>query len=193
MTELQQAQLVDWYRRIDWRMLRRQKLRLYRLESEAKNTYDINALNGIAEAIDLLFDIKENKLMIPMMTNQLPTIDLTKPLRSDLTLKTTWTVQTYEVWGNVPKGYEVHKVVSGGTVELRIPLTVYNVGTPRESVGAHPTDRQIKRALGVSCRIAVTTDGLSIEVTQKSDGCPLGALQCISHESLSPVRAKEAE
>lgn len=60
----------------------------------------------------------------------------------------------------------------------------------QEFIGASPTDRQIKRALGVRCRITTDGDDTHIDVTRERDGYPLGDLMCESHVSLSPVRKR---
>jgi hypothetical protein len=119
-----------------------------------------------------------HKEISPMMTNQ-------KPAGS---LPTTWELRTYDVWGNAKDGYEVNDSYSAGTVELRIPQTRYNVGTPQEFIGAYPTDRQIKLAFGVRCRISTDGDDLHITVERERDGYPIGEMYCTSHISLSPVR-----
>lgn len=46
-----------------------------------------------------------------MMTNQ----------RKAGTLKTTWKLRTYDVWGNAKDGYEVNDVYPAGTVRMRCP------------------------------------------------------------------------
>lgn len=171
-----------------------------------------------------------------MMTNQ-PTSS--KPAGS---IKTVWSLRTYDVWGNAKDGFEVNDTYSAGTVELRIPQTRFNIGVEwhvcrnpkcshngrgvlpigtrelnlsyertaelarttinphcefckapiamesQEFVSAFPTDRQIKRAFGVRCRIEVDGDDISVYVTRQRDGYPI--VYCESHESLSPVRAK---
>lgn len=113
-------------------------------------------------------------------------------------IKTTWSLRTYDVWGNSKDGYEVNDSYSAGEVELRIPQTRYNVGmgirrdgSPLEFTGASPSDRQIKRAFGVTCRIDTDGDDLNIEVTRQRDGYPIGSMHCESHASLSPVRKAE--
>lgn len=164
-------------------------------------------------------------------------------------LKTTWELRTYDVWGNARDGYQVNDSFDAGEVELRIPKTRYNIGvewhvcrnpecpgnnpcghTPpckfgthrqeshgvipttthnsetgdthqrcpecwqdaslesQEFVSAAPSDRQIKRAFGVTCRIETEGDDLFIEVNRARDGYPIGEMRCTSHESLSPVR-----
>jgi hypothetical protein len=108
-------------------------------------------------------------------------------------IKTTWNLRTYDVWGNAKDGYDINNTFSAGSVELRIPQTKYNVGTPQEFISAYPTDRQIKRTFGVSCRIGISTDGddLTIYVNRTRDGYPIGEMYCTSHQSLSPVRRNE--
>jgi hypothetical protein len=117
-----------------------------------------------------------------MMTNQKP-----QPAGSILTV---WEMATYDVWGNAKDGYEVNDVYRHGEVEMRIPQTRYNVGTPQEFLGAYPTDRQLKSIFGTRCRIDTDGDDLNITVTRQRDGYPLGELHCMSHSSLSPIRRK---
>jgi hypothetical protein len=106
-------------------------------------------------------------------------------------LLTTWELRTYEVWGNATEGYEVNDTRWAGTVELRIPQTRYNVGTPQEFISAYPSDRQIKQlAFGVRCQIALDGDDLYIGVSRRRDGYPIGEMHCTSHASLSPVKSR---
>jgi len=114
-----------------------------------------------------------------MMTNH------SKPAGS---LPTTWELRTYDVWGNAVDGYEVNDVYWAGEVELRIPQTRHNIGTAGEFLGASPTDRQIKLAFGVTCRIETDGDDTYIAVNRQRDGFPIGEMTCVSHKSLSPVR-----
>lgn len=116
------------------------------------------------------------------MRNQNPN---TKPAGS---LLTRWSLRTYDVWGNARDGWEVNDICSAGEVELRIPQTRYNAGTSAEFIGAYPTDRQIKRAFGVTCRIETDGDDINITVNRARDGYPIGEMRCTSHESLSPAR-----
>lgn len=104
------------------------------------------------------------------------------------TILTTWELRTYDVWGNKYDGYEVNNSFSAGTVELRIPVTRYNVGTPHEFRGASPTDRQIKRAFNVTCRIETDGDDMHVLVNRERDDYPIGEMHCTSHVSLSAVR-----
>ncbi|MFN0317541.1 MAG: hypothetical protein ACKVQA_21155 [Burkholderiales bacterium] len=113
---------------------------------------------------------------------------VSKPFGS---VPTTWKVKTYDVWGNARDGYEVNDVYSAGEVEIRIPQTKHNVGTDAEFVSAWPTDRQLKRAFGVRCRITTDSDDvdtMNVSVKRERDGYPIGELRCVSHESLSPAR-----
>lgn len=119
-----------------------------------------------------------------MMTNQ--TKYTSKPAGS---IATVWELRTYDVWGNAKDGYEVNNSFSAGKVELRIPQTRHNAGTPQEFIGAYPTVRQIKRAFGVSCQIATDYgDDIIVYVNRRRDDYPIGEMCCVSHESLSPVR-----
>jgi hypothetical protein len=115
-----------------------------------------------------------------MMMNQ-------KPAGS---LPTTWELRTYDVWGNARDGYEVNDSYDAGTAELRIPQSRFNVGTPQEFIGAYPTDRQIKRAFGVTCRIDTGGDDLHISVERSRDGYPIGEMHCTSHLSLGPIHKR---
>lgn len=76
-------------------------------------------------------------------------------------------------------------------VALVLDVEVFNAGTAQEFEGASPTDRQIRRVFGFG-RIQIETDGddLVIYVNRARDGYPIGELECVSHESLSPIREK---
>ncbi len=107
------------------------------------------------------------------------------------TVKTEWEVATYDVWGNDRDGFDVNDVYRRGSETLVLEVNTYNVGTASEFVSASPTDRQIRRVFGLG-RIQLDTDGddLTIYVNRARDGYPIGELHCVSHESLSPIRAK---
>lgn len=108
-------------------------------------------------------------------------------------LPTVWDLTTYEVWGNAKDGYDVNNSFSSGSVELRIPRTRHNAGTEHEFISAHPTHRQIKKALGVTCRIETDGDDMNVTINRARDGYPLAAIYCTSHASLSPVKALPQE
>jgi hypothetical protein len=75
------------------------------------------------------------------------------------------------------------------TPSARCPFEQFHAST--EFLGAYPTDRQIKLAFGVTCRIDTDGDDLYIAVNRASDGYPIGEMHCTSHASLSPVRKLE--
>ena len=107
------------------------------------------------------------------------------------TIKTTWEVWSYDVWGNSRDGYEVNdRSCDNRAYEMDIPVTVNNPGTPHEFESAYPTDSQIREALSIKPRVHISTDGddLAIYVEHESTSYPLGELLCTSHESLSPIR-----
>ena len=118
-----------------------------------------------------------------MMTNQNKFTN--KPAGS---LKTTWEMRTYDVWGNANDGFEVNDSYSHGEIELYAAITRYNADTPHEFKGASLSNLQIKRAFGVKCHIDTDRDGLTIYVERQRDSYPIGQLHCTSHASLSPIR-----
>lgn len=122
-----------------------------------------------------------------MMTNQIDPANWPKSVPAG-SIKTTWELRTYDVWGNAKDGYDVNDTSRAGTVELRIPQTRHNAGTAQEFISASPTDRQIKRSFGTSARIETDGDDLHITVNRTRDGYPIGEMRCTSHDSLSPVR-----
>lgn len=104
------------------------------------------------------------------------------------TLLTTWEVSTYDVWGNAKDGYDVNDRYRQGDVTLRLRPVAYNIGTEHEFTSAYPSDYQIQKAFGVSCKIDTDGDDTTIYVNRASDSYPIGELHCISHASLSPIR-----
>ena len=109
-------------------------------------------------------------------------------------VETTWELRTYDVWGNAKDGFEVNDTRSAGEVSIRCRVEVNNAGTPQEFLSAFPSDSQIRRALSLR-RFKIETDGddLTIYVNRARDGYPCGEMYCTSHESLSPIRAKQTE
>jgi hypothetical protein len=109
-------------------------------------------------------------------------------------IETTWKAWTYDVWGNARDGYEVNdRSCFARVYPMRLRVNVYNVGTPQEFDGAHPTDAQIRALFGASCRIETDGDDISVYVTRARDGYPIGELFCSSHKSLSPIRSASGE
>src|SRR3990167_4305409 len=115
-----------------------------------------------------------------------------KPVQS-ITLpaivETVWEVRTYDVWGNARDGYDVNdSFVIDREYKLRLRVKVYNSGTAGEFIAAYPTDRQIRKALGLTnVQLDLDGDDLNITVNRSRDGYPIGELICISHSSLSPI------
>lgn len=109
-------------------------------------------------------------------------------------IDTVWELRTYDVWGNPKDGFEVNDCcVIDRRFELRLSVTVYNVGSDQEFRGASPSDAQIRRAFGLT-NIQLETDGddLTVYVNRARDGYPIGEMHCESHDSLSPIRRKPA-
>lgn len=106
-------------------------------------------------------------------------------------IKTVWERVTYDVWGNAKDGWEVNDAHRTGQTVIHCAVTKNNAGTPQEFESATPNDRQIRKALGLrSFQIETDGDDCAIYVNRKRDDYPCGELRCVSHESLSPVRAK---
>ena len=98
----------------------------------------------------------------------------------------TYTLWTYDVWGNAEEGYDVNDR-SCLDREFAIPTTheVFNVGTPQEFATDEPTDAQIIKALkdagylkkSVQSR-RLTIDGEPESMTvDYCDGFPLFGLE----------------
>lgn len=60
----------------------------------------------------------------------------------------TFTLYTYDLWGNARDGWDVNNKFKQGTITIKVKGTVYNQGTDQEFVSYHPTDLQINRAIG---------------------------------------------
>lgn len=105
------------------------------------------------------------------------------------TILTKWQVWTYDVWGNKKDGYDVNDRYKRGEIELRLKVNKHNIGTPQEFECAHPTNYQLKKVFGAGCQIETDGDDLTVYVSRRSDGYPIGELNCLSHNSLSPIRS----
>lgn len=103
-------------------------------------------------------------------------------------LNTTWTITTYDVWGNAKDGYDVNDVYRQGSITLMLDVQTFNQGTPNQFDSAYPTDRQLRRIFGLG-RIQLDTNGddLTVYVNRARDGYPIGEIHCVSHASLSPI------
>jgi hypothetical protein len=108
-------------------------------------------------------------------------------------VQTAWSTRTYDVWGNAKDGYDVNDARSGSDVTLYLKIETANAGTPQAFQHAHPTDSQIKKELGISCKISTDGDDVHIGIERARDGYPIGELQCFSHESLSPIQNMETQ
>jgi hypothetical protein len=108
-------------------------------------------------------------------------------------IETHWQVWSYDVWGNKKEGYEVNdRFKDHEDYMILCQVQKYNEGTEREFEAAYPSDSQIRKALCIKPRVKIETEGDDINIyVSSSTGYPLGELNCISHESLSPIRAKE--
>lgn len=105
------------------------------------------------------------------------------------TINTTWEVWTYDVWGNAKDGYDVNdRSCHDRAYPLTLDVETFNDGTPQAFDGAFPSDKQIREAFGVRCRIGRDGGDLNIYVYRDRDRYPIGELSCTSHASLSPIR-----
>lgn len=107
------------------------------------------------------------------------------------TIKTQWDLRTYDVWGNKRDGYDANDSYWAGSVTLQLTIETANVGTDRAFDFAFPSDRAIQRVFGVRCKLDISGDDIDVYINRESDGFPIGEMHCTSHESLSPIRAKE--
>ncbi len=107
------------------------------------------------------------------------------------TITTQWECWTYDVWGNAKDGYEVNdRSCFDRDYSLDLEIKTHNIGTTHEFQSASPSDKQIKEVFGAKCKIETDGDDMVIYVTRERDGYPIGEMYCVSHESLSPIRAK---
>jgi hypothetical protein len=85
----------------------------------------------------------------------------------------TYTLWTYDVWGNARDGFQVNDRFKSGRVSIRCAAKVYNAGKPGEFLAYEPTDLQLSRAAGVKgCEWDGESDGV-LYATQKSNGKPV--------------------
>lgn len=105
------------------------------------------------------------------------------------TVDTKWQVWTYDVQGNRQDGYEINGRRWCHSRRLRLRIHHYNAGTERAFDGAHIADYQLQQVFGVQCKLDVTGDDVTYYVQRASDWYPIGEMRCVSHDSLSPIRA----
>jgi len=107
------------------------------------------------------------------------------------TVQTTWELRTYDVWGNAEDGWDVNQAFNAGSIDLRLAIVRNNPETPQEFLSAYPSDYQIRQhAFTVDGAVETDGDDITIYVTRKRDGYPVGEMHCTSHASLSPIRAQ---
>ncbi len=106
------------------------------------------------------------------------------------TVRTTWELWSYDVWGNKDDGYEVDdRSCFAREYVINCKIEHNNADVPALAFdSAYPSDHQIRQAFGVSCKIETSGDDTHIDVTRASDDYPLGEMYCTSHASLSPIR-----
>ena len=103
------------------------------------------------------------------------------------TIMTEWELWGYDVWGNDEDGYTVNdRHCFDRHFPLRLRVEVCNPGTPMEFKSVSPSDGQIKRAFGFTGKISTEGDDVMVYVNRASDGYPIGEMNCVSHQSLSP-------
>lgn len=106
------------------------------------------------------------------------------------TIETVWELSTYDVWGNAKDGYDVNdRYIRDRALVIRCKVETLNAGTDAAFDSASPSHYQLGRIFGTRAALDTDGDDLDIYVRRASDGYPLGQLVCVSHESLSPIRA----
>jgi hypothetical protein len=104
------------------------------------------------------------------------------------TVKTTWELWDYEVWGNNKDGYDANdRFCFNREYEINLKIEDNNPNTPQQFYSAYPSDYQIKKAFGIGCRISLEGDDTTIYVNREYDDYPIGEMFLTSHKSLSPI------
>lgn len=113
-------------------------------------------------------------------------------LHTKKSVETHWELWSYDVWGNKTDGYEVNdRSCFERHYVIYCQIQHNNADKPSLAFdSASPSDYQIKKAFGVSCKIETDGDDLTIYVSRESDSYPIGEMFCTSHASLSPIRSK---
>lgn len=110
------------------------------------------------------------------------------------TIETTWEVWTYDVWGNDVDGYEVNdRYCRHREYPLTLGIEVCNAGTPQEFECASISDEQIRELWGDDAETDGNGDDMHYYFERSADGYPLGEMHCTSHDSLSPIGAKQSK
>lgn len=116
------------------------------------------------------------------------------------TERTVWEVRTYDVWGNDTDGWEVNDTyVVDSHLVLDLPVHNTPLGAPwdpekGEYRRCEISERHIREALNLHGEhLHIDGDDTHVTVSRRRDYYPLGELYCISHGSLSPIRAYDQE
>lgn len=107
--------------------------------------------------------------------------------------------RTFDVWGNARDGYEANDTFSHGEISVRATVAIHNMpllpndgdtgfnldGTDkRVFVSFYLDDKDIKKALGIKCRIGVGGDDHEYHIERKRDGFPIASLSIIRFEAI---------
>jgi hypothetical protein len=107
------------------------------------------------------------------------------------TMLTHWELWSYDVWGNRRDGYEVNdRSCFARDYVIRAKVQVFNPGKDTGFAKAHPSDYQITKAFGVTCKVSLDGDGEHIYLERESDGYPIGEAHLIRPDSVT-VKALE--
>ena len=111
-------------------------------------------------------------------------------------LRTVWEVIGYGVSGNATEGWDVYDCwVLEPELILELVTDQRKSGYPWDPQPgtfwhAEITEQQIREALGCQDeQIYIDGDDTCVRITRRGDGYPIGALRCVSHESLNPILA----
>ena len=118
---------------------------------------------------------------------------------SKRTERTVWEVRRYDVWGNAADGWDVNDCyVIDDHLVLDLSVKAQQTGAPWDRkrgayLYAEISEQHVREAL--SCqgeRVDIDGNDVHVTVVRHRDGYPIGELICLTHESLSPLRAFDA-
>lgn len=108
---------------------------------------------------------------------------------------------TYDVWGNSRNGFEVNDKYNQGEIEIPATMTIHGVPAfpgAKDKYRSFPssgsfstelavsftlTDKDIKKALDITCKFDVDGDDLNYYINKKSNGKPLCEIRIVSWKS----------
>lgn len=106
----------------------------------------------------------------------------------------------YEVWEGEGGGWEAAAAhVVDDHLVLDLIVRTQQTGAPWDAVKgeyayAEISEQQIREALGCQGeQIEIDGHDVYVSVARRKDGYPIGELHCLSHESLSPIRAFDTQ